>query len=153
MNIWPVIKIALIIIAMVGSVFDTSYTEVGNKIGWEPVMVGLLYFPSIVLIGLFVLKVIFKRNLDLETPSWRSNPLDFSHPEYFFHLGGMVMLISGLSGLIANYFRSEKLLPVLFTPIALGLGVLIGIWLLKMVYANQSASSNNKIQPTQKTRD
>ena len=152
MNIWPVIKIALIIIATVGSVFDTSYAEVGNKLGWEPVVAGLLFFPFIVLVGAFVLKVIFRRKLDIEVPSWRSNPLDFSHPEHFFHLVGMVMLISGVGGLVANYFRSGELFPVLFAPGALGLGVLIGIWLLNVIYANQSESSNNKIQPTQKTR-
>lgn len=152
MNIWPDVKIALIIIATVSSVFNTTYAEVGNKPGWELVMTGLLFFPSIVLIGVFVLKVILRRKLDFEAPNWRSNPLDFSHPEHFFHLGGMVMLISGIGGLMANYFRSGDLWPILFAPAALGLGVLIGIWLLKIVYANQSVSSNNKIQPTQKSR-
>lgn len=152
MNIWPVLKIALIIIATVGSVFDTSYAEFGNKLGWEPIVAGLLFFPSIVLVGVFILKVIFRRKLGFEEPSWRSNPLDFSHPEHFCHLAGMVLLISGGGGFVANYFRSGEWWPVLFAPGALGLGVLIGIWFLKVVYVNQSVISNNKIQPTQKKR-
>jgi hypothetical protein len=146
MKIWQVVKIALILIASVGAISDTSYTEIENEIGWEPVIVGLLLFPTMVVVGLFVLKVLFGRTLNFESPSLRSNPLDFSHPEHFLHLAGLIMLVSGVCGLVAGYFRSGELTPIIIVPAATGIGIMVGIHTLSMVHAAQGESSNKQRQ-------
>jgi len=137
MKIWPAIKIILIIVASVGAMFDTSYSEVGDEIGWDPVIVGLLFFPCIVVAGLLILKVILRKKLEIQLSSWESNPLDFSHPEHFFQFAAVVLVVSGICGLIAAYFRSGGLTPVLLSPVAMGVGVLLGIWILKVAYVAQ----------------
>lgn len=142
MKIWPHVKVALICIAAVSTVYDTSYAELGPKIGWAPVVTGLVFFPALILVGLFVLKTILRRKLNFEMPSLESNPLDFSHPEHFFHLAGIVMLTSGMSGLVAAYVRSGEVWPVQIVPVALGIGVLFGLWILQVVHACQLVSSN-----------
>jgi hypothetical protein len=146
MKIWQVVKIALILIASVGAISDTSYTEIENEIGWELVIVGLLLFPTMVVVGLFVLKVLFGRTLNFESPSLRSNPLDFSHPEHFLHLAGLIMLASGVCGLVAGYFRSGELTPIKIVPVAMGIGIMVGIHTLSMVHAAQGESSNKQRQ-------
>ncbi|MEX1215553.1 hypothetical protein, partial [Saccharospirillum sp.] len=143
MKIWAPVKVALICISSVSAVYDTSYAEVGPKIGWAPVVTGLVFFPALILIGLFVLKTIFRRKLNFEKPSLESNPLDFSHPEHFFHLAGIVILMSGVSDLVAAYVRSGEVWPVQIAPVSLGIGVLFGLWILQVVHAGQLASSNN----------
>ncbi len=148
MRIWPQVKVALICIAVVSSVFDTSYAEVGPNIGWAAVITGLVFFPALILVGLFVLKTILRRKLNFEKPSLESNPLDFSHPEHFFHLAGIVMLTSGMSGLVAAYVRSGEVWPVHIAPVALGIGVLFGLWMLQVVHASQLASSNHTVNRT-----
>ncbi len=146
MKFWSIIKVVLLIFASVVSIFDTSYVESESIIGWEPVIIGLLLFPIIVIIGLFVLVVIFRRRLDFEQPNWLSNPLNFSHPEHFFHLAGVIMLTSGVCGMLATYFRLGELGPISFVPITMGIGMMVGIWLLKIVYIMQSKSSNKSNQ-------
>ena len=138
MNIWPAIKISLITVTALGAVFNTSHSDVGVAIGWAPAITGLLFFPVIVLVGLFVLKVIFRRKLSFEVPTWGSNPLDFSHPEHFFHLGGLLMLTSGVGGLVGAYFGTREFSPFLVASITFGLGILVGIWVLKVVHDKQS---------------
>lgn len=134
MKIWPAIKIVLIVLASVGAIFDSSYSEVGSDIGWSPVVAGLLCFPCIVAFGLFILKVILKKKLEIQSSSWESNPLDPSHPEHFFHFTAIVFLVSGICGLIASLFRSGVLTPVFLAPVAMGVGVLLGLWILKLTY-------------------
>lgn len=146
MKLWPVIKVGLVIFASVGVLFDDSYTEVGNEIGWMPAIVGLLFFPCIVFVGLFVLKVLFSRTLNFQAPNWGSNPLDFSHPEHFFHLGGLIMLTSGIVGVLSAYIKSGELQPVTVAPLTMGVGMLAGLWVLKMVYTNKQESSNKSKQ-------
>lgn len=142
MKIWPPVKVALICIAVVSAVHNTSYAEVGPKTGWAPVVTGLVFFPALILVGLAVLKVILRRQLNFEKPSLESNPLDFSHPEHFFHLSGMVMLTSGISGLVATYVRSGEAWPVQLVSVTFGVGVFFGLWILQVVHAGQLASSN-----------
>ncbi len=142
MNIWAIVKVAVIIFVAITSAFGNSYAEVNEVVGWEAVIVGLLFFPLIVLVGLFLLKVIFRRKLDFETPSWKSNPLDFSHPEHFFHFGGLVMVTSGIAGMLAVFIKSRVISISLCAPLAFGIGILFGIWVLKVVHTNQALSSN-----------
>ena len=142
MKIWPIVKVTLIAIAGISTAYDTSYAEVGPQIGWTPVISGLVFFPALILVGLFVLKAILRRKLNFEKPSLDSNPLDFSHPEHFFHLAGMVMMASGMCGLVAAYMRSGEVSPVQIVPVTLGIGVLFGLWILQVVHAGQLASSN-----------
>lgn len=153
MKIWAPIKILLIIVASIGAIFDSSYSEVGDKIGWEIAIAGFLFFPCIVAIGLFALKILLRKKLDFEVPSMTSNPLDFSHPEHFFHLGGLIMIVSGMCGLAASYFRTGYLLPVTFAPVAIGTGVLLGIWGVKAVYfVQQRSNKSNQQGPLAGTR-
>jgi hypothetical protein len=142
MKNWPKIKIILVSIASAGAIFDSSYSDVGNKIGWEPAIVGLVFFPCIVIVGLLVLKVVLKRKLDFQPPGWGTNPLNFSHPEHFTHFAGVIFLASGLCGLISTYYLTGELIPVMFAPIAMGVGLLAGIRVLKLVYTAQEESSN-----------
>ncbi len=142
MKIWPPVKVSLIVVAAVSALLDSPQAEVSAKIGWAPAVVGLLLFPAIVLIGLFVMKIIFRRNLTFEMPNWQSNPLEFSRPENFFHLAAMVILASGITGSVAAYARLGTLLPIQIAPIALGTGIFLGLWVLKLVHAGQLRGSN-----------
>ena len=142
MKLWPLVKLGLVIGASIGAFYDDSYAEVAREIGWIVAVIGLLVFPCVVFVGLFVLKVLLGRTLDFQTPSWGSNPLDFSHPEHFFHLGGLLMLTSGMATVLSAYLETGELKPIAVALLATGLGVLFGLWVLKMVCTSQQESSD-----------
>ncbi|MCP4274299.1 MAG: hypothetical protein GY781_20445 [Gammaproteobacteria bacterium] len=144
MNIWTLVKAVLIIFAATTSVMDKSFSEASDFVGWEFVIACLLFFPVIVLSGLFVLKAILRKELDFQTPNWHSNPFDFSHPEHFFHLGGYFMIVSGIGASISMFVETGTSSPAVLTPLAFGVGILGGIWFLKIVHIRQIASSNKQ---------
>ena len=142
MNYWKYIKFALIAIAIVGcflkSPNDESY-DVYATIGWTPVFAGFVFFPLIVIVGVLILKVIFRKRLKFERPTWASNPLNLDYPERFFHFAGFFLVASGLSQIIFVLSNSGKFYPVLFAPVSLGLGILSGIRVLMWVYEKQAS--------------
>ena len=145
MNIWIIVKAALITFAFIISATDTTLSEPNDMVGWEVVLVSFLFFPIIVLCGLFVLKVMLRKELDFQTQNWQSNPFNFSHPEHFFHLVGYFMIASGIGTSFATYVETGASSPTVLAPLAFGIGIIIGIWLLKIVHAQQIVCSNKAV--------
>ncbi len=140
MDVWPTVKILLILIASIGAILGGYRVDAELDIGWEVVWAGVLVFPLMIILGLLILKVLLRRKLEFDPPRWTSNPFDFSHPEYFFHFGGVILVISGLCGVAADFIGERGFEVLALAPAAMGSGVLIGIWILKMTFRVQKSS-------------
>ncbi|OZY85859.1 hypothetical protein CBP51_02120 [Cellvibrio mixtus] len=142
MSYWKVVKFVLIA-AVVVAYFLKPYSEemyyVYASLGWAPVIVGFMFFPGVIFISVFVLKVVLRRKLNFKRPTWSSNPLSFDSPENFFHLAGFVLIAGGLSDLLFFYLNAGELCPALFSSVSSGLGILFGIRVLALVYEKQSS--------------
>ena len=139
MNKWGKLKVALVVLAAMSSARNTPYQAVNDSVSWEFVASAFLFFPVIVLFGLFVLKLVLRRNLSFEMPNWQSNPFRFSHPEHFFHLGGLLTVAGGLAGSLSLFMRFGVISTFFLGSVAYGLGIFAGLWLLKVVHDKQSS--------------
>ncbi len=112
--------------------------------GWEIVIIGFLFFPLIAIVGLFIMFIIPNLHNSIGKPSWSKNPFNFSAPEQFFHLGGYVMVFSGLGVIAARLQVNASIVPEHIAPITLGLGVLVGLSLLTFNKQEHEQNASNK---------
>jgi hypothetical protein len=101
-----------------------------TKAGWEIAIIGFIFFPIIAVVGLLIMFIIPSLHNSVGKPGWSKNPFDFSAPEQFFHLGGYVMIFSGLATIAARLLANAPISPEHIAPLTLGLGVLVGLGLL-----------------------
>jgi len=129
MNSWAIFKISIISIALFSS-FAAPIKENNIGIGWEIVFVAFIIFPVIALIGRVIIFILPKIKNKFNKPSWSCNPFNFNVPENFFHLGGYIMLFSGLGEITSSLVATNALAPVQIATLVLGIGTLIGLQIL-----------------------
>jgi hypothetical protein len=129
-NAWVITRVSLIVLTSIASLVAPINPNPVTNAGWEIAITGFLFFPIIAAVGLFIIFIIPSLHNSIGKPRWSKNPFDFSAPEQFFHLGGYVMIFSGLVTIAARYLENAPIVPEHIAPVTLGLGVLIGLGLL-----------------------
>lgn len=95
-------------------------------------------FPVAMLAGFGVLSFLNGSRFQWQEPSWDKNPFAFAHGEQLFHLGAFVMLATGVATLARGLEVPGGLPPAAFAPIAMGLGLWVGVRVLTVLYRRQA---------------
>ena len=79
-------------------------------------------------------------------PSWARNPFTMREPLQFFHLGGYLMLASGMGGLLR--FAYDRTTPVTEAVIlaSWGVGVLFGVRSCTLVFRHKMERPNKSLE-------
>jgi hypothetical protein len=75
-------------------------------------------------------------------PLWDSNPFNFKDPLQFFQLGAFVFLADAVVTLIRWMFSSVPFYLELLVPPAMGLGILLGSRLTRLVFRSKFTDEN-----------
>jgi hypothetical protein len=129
MNAWKIARIGLITICGVSALFSTQAVR-ASGMDWTGVLVAFFAFPVIAAVGGAMLLLLPKSHLRVSRPDWNHSFIDFSQPEQFFHLGALLLLVSGLVLAGRSIAALGDLPPVNVAPIAMGLGVLFALRVL-----------------------
>jgi hypothetical protein len=129
-NKWVITRVSLIALSTIASLVAPVNQNSITSAGWEIAITGFLFFPIISAVGLVIIFFIPNIKNSIGKPNWSKNPFDFSAAEQFFHLGGYVMVFSGLGTIVSRLTASAQIEPEHIAPVALGLGVLVGLAML-----------------------
>lgn len=129
-NKWVVFRVFLIALSGIASLVAPVNPNSITNAGWEIAITGFLFFPIIAAVGLFIIIFIPNIKNSIGKPNWSKNPFDFSAAEQFFHLGGYVIVFSGLGAIAARLSASVQVEPEHIAPVTFGLGILAGLAML-----------------------
>ena len=131
MNFWFVARVVLVAAAGVTGLLvseDPAMAEL--TIGWEVVLVSFLFFPAIAIVGFLVTRLILREQLEFKRPSWDRSPFNLARPEEFLHVAAYALIATGLGQCLRAFYSAYQPGSLELAPIALGLGILIGLRLL-----------------------
>lgn len=140
-NKWLLVRLGLIVAATVlyatrGPV--TSHAE--PPIDVSALVIGFIFG----IIGLqFVLAIQFvnkKSDMCWEYPSWNENPFQMKQPIQFFHLGAWLFIISSLVSVIQTWLKKPSFILDALMPLVIGVGLLIGVHLSRVLYRKKFRS-------------
>jgi hypothetical protein len=138
MNHWVIVRTVIIGFAGISSALAPADPSMQVLVGLEAVLVGFLFFPVIVCIGLCVFLPFRSAKLKLSEHYWSHSPFDFSRPEQFFHMAGYGVLATGAGLLTSELWGSSVGLVSAFAVAALGGGILVGLWILGLFARRQA---------------
>ena len=144
MSVWAITRISLIALSSIASLVGPVSPDIVTNAGWEIAIIGFVFFPIIAVVGLLILFIVPSLHNSIGKPSWNKNPFNFSSPEQFFHLGGYVMIFSGLATIAARLQANAPIAPEHIAPLTLGLGVLVGLGLLTLNKQGHEQNASNK---------
>lgn len=135
---WRAIRFGVVAFSFISQFFAPPVRAADVHLTWTELGVIFVIIPVLFLADLGVL-LLFRgaRKFDWLPPSWDENPLNFSHPEQFFHLGAFVMLASGSVAFARGIIQSSTVNPIDVAPIAAGGGMWLALCLLTAVYRRQ----------------
>jgi hypothetical protein len=134
---WKAIRLGIVALSFVSPFFGPPISTAASHMSWLAVGVVLVFFPIAMFVGVGVLLLLRGPQFDYQPPSWQVNPFNFAHPEQFFHLGAFATLAAGVAMLTRILFNSSRVTPEHLAPIAMGIGVWVGLRLLTAVYRRQ----------------
>ena len=137
MSHWKAIRLGIVGFSFVSALFGSVTLAAAPPMTWFAVGVICSAFPIAMVVGFGILFILRGPRLDWHPPSWEKNPLNFSHPEEFFHLGAFVMLSTGVAAIIRALATTGKITPDTLIPISMGIGVWVGLRLLTAAYLRQ----------------
>lgn len=137
MNHWRAIRLGIVGLFVFLALFGPLGPSSEPTMTWSAVGAIFAVFPIAMLVGFGVLFIVRGPRFEWQPPSWEKNPFDFAHAEQFFHLGAFVMLASGAATLAKTLVMTGEVTPGTLVPMAMGIGVWLGLRLLTAVYRTQ----------------
>ena len=127
MNIWMIVRLLIIAIAAIGSIYTPLGPQAKPPIEWNILRVFFIFCP----VGLaFVIGIQYlnpKSDEIWHKPAWNENPFNFGSPLQFFHLAAYVFLVQGIVTLIRLLLSSVELYPEAFVTILIAIGIFAGL--------------------------
>jgi len=69
-----------------------------------------------------------------EHPSWNENPFQMKQPIQFFHLGAWLFITSSIVSVLLTWSKSSKYILDALMPLFIGVGLLIGVHLSRLLF-------------------
>lgn len=137
MSNWFFVRVGLVVFGALSALFVPLTPQAAPPIGWGALAVIFLFCPGALL---FVLGLQALNPASAEVwrrPSWQLNPFNFKEPVQFFHLAAYVFIAQGIVTLVRLAISSEPFYVEALVPIAIGVGVLIGISLSRRLFRSK----------------
>ena len=138
MSLWKTVRVAITGLAFLSGLFAPASPPAKPPMTWPGVGLIAAVFPVAMLFGFGVLSILRGRRLQWQPPSWDRNPFTLAHPEQFFHFSAFVTLMSGAAMLARAAYTTGNVTPDSCVPIALGIGVLVGLRLMTIAYLRKT---------------
>lgn len=137
MSRWQYVHIALIFFVAILSFFVPLGPKAASPITWGD-LTAMLIFPMLALPAVLSVQLLNPGSTAIwRRPSWARNPFSFSEPLQLFHLGVYVCLAQGLVTIARIAFSEADFYPEAFVPVALAIGVLLGLRLTAVVFRSK----------------
>lgn len=134
MKKWKLIRIGLIVLVAVGSLFTPLEMQERSPIDWTDLAIIFALIP----VGLlFVVGIHAANPLSAkvwEKPDWDRNFLNFKDPVQFFHFGAFVMVAQGVATLCRVLFSNVHIYPETLLPLVMGVSTLLGVHITMLVF-------------------
>ena len=134
---WFIVRVVIIAVGAGGEFVRPLAAPEQLQSEWVMALVGFLFFPVAVVVGLAVLFLLRGPRLSFNQPSWFKNPFDFSHPEQFLHLAGYAFLAQGSAMIIHAGMLGVPAGAFHITVVGLGAGILLGLYIMGVAYRVQ----------------
>lgn len=140
-NKWFFVRIGLVAGSAMLYMFQGPISEHANPpIDISALVMGLFFG----ILGLqFVLAIQFmnKKSAEIwEHPSWAENPFQMKQPIQFFHLGAWLFIVSSTASVLLTWFKSPKFILDALMPLFIGVGLLIGVHLSRVLFRRKFKS-------------
>jgi len=134
LNRWLAFRLSIVGLAVLQGAFLGDQTEAERNVEWLRCLLLIAVAPVMVL---FVVGIQSKNPLSAEVwryPAWSINPFLFAEPLQGFHLIGVSFIGFGSAAIISQILQSNPKLTLMTDVLAVGVGILIGVYLATLVY-------------------
>ncbi len=140
-NKWFFVRLGLIAVSAIFYVIQGPVSEHANP----PIDIGALVMGLFFgIFGLqFVLAIQFMNKKSAESwehPSWSENPFQMKQPIQFFHLGAWLFIVSSTVSVLLTWCKNPKFTLDALMPLFIGVGLLIGVHLSRVLYRRKFKS-------------
>jgi hypothetical protein len=140
---WTLIRITLIAYAFISQILTPSRPHTDTSVTWPEVGLVFVLIPVLFSLGIGLLILIRgAKKFEYNPPAWNANPLNFSHPEQFFHLAAWFMFASGIANVIQGVVQSATIDLLAMLPVAAGTGMWGALRGLTAIYHRQQETSD-----------
>ena len=137
MSKWKLLRVALIGIAIIGSFTIPLEPQAVPPIDYIALLVIFLFCPVGLLFVLGIQAANPKSEKTWNKPAWELNPLNFSDPIQFFHLGAHIMLVQGVVTLFRISLSGVPFYIEAYVPLVMAGGILLGVKLVMLVFRSK----------------
>ena len=138
MNKWTYIRVALIVIGIILSLWrGPTSSHAIPQIEGKALIVALIFG---VLSIQFVLGIqaLNKKSAEVwNKPSWKENPFSLKQPLQFFHLGGWFFVVSSFMSVVLTWSQNPEYILDSLMPFCLGVGIIGGVHLSRILFKNK----------------
>jgi hypothetical protein len=134
---WLFVRIALVLLCGVASLFVPVGPQAEPPMGWGAVLVILFVCPVVLVVVLAVQSINPRSAAQWRRPSWMLNPFNFREPLQFFHFAAYVLLAQGLATLVKVAVSPIPFYAEALVPLAMGMGIGGGIQLALLVFRSR----------------
>lgn len=134
---WLFVRIALVLLSGVASLFVPVGPQAVPPMGWSAVLVILFACPAMLVVVLAVQSINPRSDTKWRRPSWFLNPFNFREPLQFFHFAAYVLLAQGLATLVKVAVSPIPFYAEALVPLAMGVGIGGGIQLALLVFRSK----------------
>ena len=137
MSKWMLIRIGIIAIVAVSSLFTPLLPQAIPPIDWNTLIIILIFIPFALLFVVGIQAVNPFSAKVWRKPDWNLNPLNFKDPVQFFHFGAYILLVQGGVTLCRIYFLEVPFYPGVLFPLVMGIGTLLGIQIIMLIFRSK----------------
>ncbi|MCP4607903.1 MAG: hypothetical protein GY845_04215 [Planctomycetes bacterium] len=152
MNKWKWIRSGLMTLMMVASLFMPLEPQVKPPMDWSTLAIIFVFIPFGLL---FVIGIQAFNPLSVKVwkkPNWNLNPMNFRDPVQFFHFAAYLMLAQGFITILRLPFSNNVFHPGVLIPLVMGVGLLIGVQMITLIFKSKYSEKQNKSFDSNKKR-
>ena len=139
MNVWMWFRLAAIVVVIISSCFAPLGSHANPSPAWYVPIMTFIFCPIAIIVVFGVQRVNPRSAKVWHPPSWTMNPFNFRDPIQFFHFGAIITIAQGVVVLARVSLTSRPFYVEALVPLAMGLGVWIGVRLVETVYRSKFA--------------
>jgi hypothetical protein len=138
---WLYVRLGLVVGSAILYVIQGPVSEHATPpIDISALVVGL-FFGILGLQFVLAIQSMNKKSAEIwKYPSWSENPFQLKQPIQFFHLGAWLFIVSSTISVLLTWFKSPKFILDALMPLFIGVGVLIGVHLSRVLFRRKFES-------------
>ena len=141
MNVWTIIRLALVVLAAVAPFFLPTESQPFQSITWQFLVVIVVALPLMLLFIVGIQAINPYSAPVWNRPSWSVNPFSTREPLQFFYFAAFVFVASGIGAVARLLALGVGSYVEALLPLVIGFGVLLGVALCMLVYRSKMAKS------------